>query len=122
MIGGVAESAGDTAGPVLRAARRDDVPQLMRLAREFYDEDGFATTDAELARNFAALFDARDSAHICLAVEDGTGIGFALTTTNLILESGVVAELQDLYVMPAHRRRGVATSLVDDAVRWAKAQ
>ena len=113
----------DAAAPaLLRAARLGDLPELMRLARAFYDEDGFATSDAELGRNFRALLAARTSARICLALHDGSAVGFALTTSRLILESGVVAELQDLYVMPAHRRRGVATSLVDDAIGWARAQ
>jgi aminoglycoside 6'-N-acetyltransferase I len=105
----------------LRAAARADLPDLLRLAREFYDEDGFATSDAELDRNFRALL-AAPAAHTCLAVDAGSVIGFALTTSQLVLESGVVAELQDLYVMPSCRRRGVAGRLIDDATRWAKAQ
>jgi aminoglycoside 6'-N-acetyltransferase I len=108
--------------PRLRTARLDDLPELLRLAREFYDEDGFATTDDELQKNFRALFAAPASAHICLAVAGDSGIGFALTTTELILESGVVAELQDLYVIPAYRGTGLGKRLIDDAQRWAKDQ
>jgi len=103
----------------LRAAVVEDLPELLRLAREFYDEDGFATSDADLERNFRALL-AAASAHTVLAVRDGAAVGFALSTSQLILESGLVAELQDLYVMPAHRRQGVAALLVDDSIRWAK--
>jgi len=105
----------------LRAAAAEDLPELLRLAREFYDEDGFATSDADLERNFRALL-AAPSAHTVLAVRDGAGVGFALTTSQLVLESGLVAELQDLYVLPAHRRKGVAGLLVDDSIRWAKSQ
>ena len=64
----------------------------------------------------------RSTAHTCLAVDGGSAVGFALTTSQLVLESGVVAELQDLYVMPAYRRQGVAGRLIDDATRWAQAQ
>lgn len=122
MIGGVAALSDTAAAPLLRAARLDDLPELMRLAREFYDEDGFATSDAELDSNFRALLAAGTGARICLALRDGSAIGFALTTSRVILESGIVAELQDLYVMSAHRRRGVAANLLDDAIGWAKAQ
>jgi aminoglycoside 6'-N-acetyltransferase I len=104
----------------LRSADLDDLPDLLRLAREFYDEDGFATSDEELARNFRALFAAEAGAHICLAIVDGSAVGFGLTTTDLILESGLVAELQDLYVMPAHRGTGVGARLMQDAQRWAR--
>jgi aminoglycoside 6'-N-acetyltransferase I len=113
----------DSAGSMaeLRPAGPDDLPELLRLTREFYDEDGFATSDAELERNFRALL-AAPSAHTALAVRDGSRVGFALTTAALILESGLVAELQDLYVMPAHRRQGIAGRLIEDSVRWAREQ
>src|SRR5690242_8370160 len=91
------------------------------MARAFYDEDGFTTTDAELVNNFEVLLDA-DNAHVALALVDGSVTGFALSTTALILESGWVAELQDLYVAPAARTGGVGTALVEDAERWARSQ
>jgi aminoglycoside 6'-N-acetyltransferase I len=107
---------------VLRIAHIDDLPELLRLAREFYDEDGFVTSDGELDRNFRTLLAAESSAHICLAIKHASAIGFALTTTDVILESGLVAELQDLYVMPAHRGTGVGALLMEDAKEWAKGQ
>ncbi len=39
---------------------------LVGLARAFYDEDGFTTTDAELARNLDVLLRA-DNAHVAIA-------------------------------------------------------
>lgn len=103
----------------LRPAEPRDLPDLLRLTRAFYDEDGFTTSDAELRRNFAALLNAPD-AHIAVAVAEQHLCGFALTTCRMILESGLVAELQDLYTEPAHRRHGVASALVGDAERWAR--
>lgn len=105
----------------IRPATLADLETLLRLARAFYDEDGFATTDAELSRNFELLLRA-DSAHLVLAAVDGAVGAFALTTTALILESGLVAELQDLYVAPSARRAGVGTALIEDAASWAGAQ
>jgi aminoglycoside 6'-N-acetyltransferase I len=105
----------------IRAATRADLSDLLALARAFYDEDGFTTTDAELERNFAALLESGD-AHTAVAVRDGHVVGFALTTTRLILESGVVAELQDLYVTPDARSGGIGSALIADATRWARSQ
>ncbi len=45
-----------------------------------------------------------------------------MSTTAFILESGLVAELQDLYVVPAARGHGVGTALIEDAARWARAE
>jgi aminoglycoside 6'-N-acetyltransferase I len=120
IIGGMAASTHPAVQ--LRTARLDDLSELLRLAREFYDEDGFTTSDDELELNFRALFAAPDSAHICLAGDGESPVGFALTTTALILESGLVAELQDLYVMPSHRGGGLGAQLMQEAEQWAKGQ
>lgn len=106
----------------LRAARPDDLAELVRLARAFYDEDGFTTSDADLDRNFRALFAIDDRAHIAIAELGNRAIGFALTTAQLVLESGLVAELQDLYVEPENRRGGLGAALIEDAARWARSQ
>ena len=105
----------------LRVATPDDMGVLLDLARAFYDEDGFATTTAELARNFRVLLRA-DDAHVVIATEDGSVSGFALSTTAFILESGLVAELQDLYVVPDARGCGIGTRLIEDAAQWARAR
>jgi aminoglycoside 6'-N-acetyltransferase I len=105
----------------LRAAGPGDLTMLVELARAFYDEDGFSTTNDELAANFRTLLTAADS-HVVIATVAENVCGFALTTTAFILESGLVAELQDLYVDPTLRGRGVATALIEDAAEWARAQ
>ncbi|HKC28536.1 MAG TPA: GNAT family N-acetyltransferase [Jatrophihabitans sp.] len=118
----MAAPSNTAANPFIRAAQVDDLPELLRLARAFYDEDGFTTSTAQLEANFRVLFADTDDAQISVAVCGGRSVGFALTTSRMILESGVVAELQDLYVEPAHRQRGIGTLLVDDAARWARAR
>jgi aminoglycoside 6'-N-acetyltransferase I len=105
----------------LRNATYDDREVLVRMARAFYDEDGFTTTDEELASNFDVLLHA-DDAHLVLAAVAGSVAGFALTTTAFILESGLVAELQDLYVVPAARSAGVGAALIEDAAEWARSR
>ena len=103
----------------LRVAGQRELGVLLELARAFYAEDGFATPEAELARNLGVLLRA-DDAHLVLARVDGSPVGFALSTTAFILESGLVVELQDLYVAPAARATGIGTALIEDAARWAR--
>jgi aminoglycoside 6'-N-acetyltransferase I len=105
----------------IRAATADDIGVLVELARAFYDEDGFTTGNEELRQNFTVLVPA-DNAHLVLATEDDVAVGFALTTTAFILESGLVAELQDLYVTPEARAGGTGSALIEDAVQWAHAR
>jgi aminoglycoside 6'-N-acetyltransferase I len=106
--------------PVLRAASSDDLASLVRLTRAFYDEDGFATTDDDIRVRLEHFLTARDS-RIAVAGDIGAPYAFALTTIQLVLESGLVAEIQDLFVDPAHRRSGLANALIEDAASWARA-
>jgi GNAT superfamily N-acetyltransferase len=103
----------------LRPATQDDVAALVDLVAAFYEEDGFMTEHAVLRGRLAALL-AQPSASLTLAVTSDAPVGFALTTVRLVLESGLVAELQDLYVRPEQRGRGVGSALVADAARWAR--
>ncbi|HTW20171.1 MAG TPA: GNAT family N-acetyltransferase [Mycobacteriales bacterium] len=106
---------------MLRPATEADLADLVRLARAFYDEDGFRTGDDDLRARFGVLLHDSD-ANITVATESGATVGFALTTTRLILESGLAAELQDLYVRPEHRRQGIGAALIGDAEQWARAR
>jgi aminoglycoside 6'-N-acetyltransferase I len=49
----------------------------------------------------------------------GTVVAFAISTSSYGLESGLIAELEDLYVAPAARRRGLAGELIEDSAAWA---
>jgi aminoglycoside 6'-N-acetyltransferase I len=98
----------------IRNALPADLDDLVRLALAFYAESGFSTPAAELRHNLARLL---DSEWASVRVVDGTGstgsiAAFAVTTAVLSLESGVCAELQDMYVSPEHRRTGIARALV----------
>lgn len=105
---------------ILRGATDDDLPAVAGLTADFYAEDGFAAVHPATleARLRAFLNDPR--AGLTVAVTTDAIVGFALSTMRLILESGLVAELQDLYVRPDHRRSGAGSALVTDAARWAR--
>lgn len=104
----------------LRGATEHDLPAVADLTTAFYAEDGFAvvhpaTLEARL-RTFLNLPDA----NVTVAVTSDAVVGFALSTIRLILESGPVAELQDLYVVPHYRGMGVGSALAAGAARWAR--
>jgi aminoglycoside 6'-N-acetyltransferase I len=109
------------AGLVLTSASIDDLPDLVRLTRAFYDEDGFGASDEDIQRRFERFLVGED-ARVMVARRDEVSCGFALTTIRLILESGLVAEIQDLFVDPAHRRNGIASALIEDAAVWARSR
>ena len=61
-------------------------------------------------------------AHVVVYEFDGRLQAFAITTKSFGLENGPIAELEDIYVSPAYRRRGVAELLINDAADWAGRQ
>jgi len=113
----------DSHGPesiALREAAVEDLPRLVQLTRDFYAEDGFSAAENDLIARFGTFLSQSD-ANVTVATTPLAIVGFALTTMRLILESGIVAELQDLYVQREHRGKGIGTMLIREAARWARA-
>lgn len=105
----------------IRTAGPGDLPDLLSLAVAFYAEDGFTTSRDDLRANLAHLV-ASPAARVAVSEAEGRVVAFAITTTSFGLESGLIAELEDLYVVPEARRRGEAERLIDDSLRWAAGQ
>ena len=102
----------------LRVAEPADREAILSLAVDFYAEDGFATPRERLAEHLTHLL-VSAAAHAAVIEEGGQIVAFALSTSSYGLESGLIAELEDLYVAPASRRRGLAGELIEDSARWA---
>src|ERR1043165_3743064 len=53
---------------------------------------------------------------LLLAESDGQAVGIAYVATILSIEhAGVVGWLEELYVLPEHRQKGIGTALLDAA-------
>jgi len=102
----------------LRTARASDLGAILELAVAFYAEDGFSTPRSQLEKHLRHLL-VSDAAHAAVVEEDGEIVAFGISTSSYGLESGLVAELEDLYVVPEARRRGLAGELIEDAAGWA---
>ena len=103
----------------LRTATTGDLDVLLGLAVAFYREDGFGTSRAALARHLRVLV-GDDRARVAVGLDDGGRVvAFGITTTTFGLENGLIAELEDLYVDPSSRRRGLARALIEDSAAWA---
>lgn len=95
----------------------DAEPAFALLAR-FYAEEGFDTPAGNLRRNLEAfLLD--EGCWVALARRDGQAVGLATVSTARSTEDGLLAEIQDLYVLPEARGAGVARTLVDAALEWS---
>jgi GNAT superfamily N-acetyltransferase len=109
-------------GHGVRDARLGELSTLLDLAAAFYAEDGFTTPVWQLRENLLVLLDS-DSARVAVVCgHENEIVGFAITTLSFGLEYGRLAELEDLFVVPAHRRAGIGRALIDDSADWARSR
>ena len=114
---------------VLREAVAEDLDVICELIEELAAYERLAHEVAyDRERMSAELFGVTPAAHVTLAVaHDGSVAGMALwfrTFSTFLGRSGIW--LEDLFVRPAHRRRGVASALIghlrtltDGRLEWA---
>ncbi|GAA1842823.1 GNAT family N-acetyltransferase [Microlunatus capsulatus] len=100
--------------PALRPARSDDVDRIHQLVVDLatYERaaDQVRATPEQLRR---ALFGPSPAVHALVAEVDGVVVGFALWFLSFSTWEGVHGVyLEDLYVEPAHRGRGLGRALL----------
>jgi GNAT superfamily N-acetyltransferase len=105
----------------IRSANTSDIDDLTILFREFFDEDGIDTPSETIAKNLIAML-ADDRACFFVSESDGQIAGFSSGSLTCGVEFGCAAELEDLYVRPQYRGRGLAGPLVSAVLDWAADQ
>jgi len=105
----------------IRIARPEDSPLVLQLIRELADYEKLSeqvvATEAQVKET---LFGPRPAAECLIAEADGQPAGFALFFPNystFLARPGIY--LEDLFVTPAFRRRGVGRALFSHVARLA---
>jgi GNAT superfamily N-acetyltransferase len=92
-----------------RPATAADIPALVSLMEEFYAEASFPLDRAWAGASFEALFREPSRGAVWLLLDAGRVAGHVVLTTRFSMEhGGLDAFIDDLFVRPAHRRRGLA--------------
>ncbi len=99
---------------LIRAARRADTGEILRLIRELavYEKLEHMAVGTEPMLS-GALFGARPSCEALIAEIDGRAVGFALhfaTFSTFLCKPGIY--LEDLFVEPGHRGLGIGKALL----------
>ena len=105
---------GDAVAFDIRPAQREDVPAIHAMIRALAEYEKLAhLCVATLADLDAALFGPRPAAEALIARRNGEPAAFALFLHNYSTFLGRRGLwLEDLFVLPAHRRQGCANALL----------
>jgi len=94
----------------MRHATADDIPLLVSLMAEFYAEGGYQLDRAHAAAAFAEIIADERLGSVWLIQADHEDVGHVVLTLRYAMEyGGLIACLDDLYVRPQWRNRGLST-------------
>jgi len=106
--------------PVFRFAVREDVPLILAFIKKLAEYEKMiseVTATTELIEYW--LFD-KQTAEVLFAVIDGKEVGFALYFNNFSTFLGKAGlYLEDIFVLPEYRRRGIGKALLAKLARIA---
>jgi ribosomal protein S18 acetylase RimI-like enzyme len=95
----------------VRLATVADIDVLVDLMRDFYGESNFPLDAAWASQSFADLLAEPAAGAIWLIDVDGRPVGHVVLSIRYAMEyGGLIGYIDDLYVRPAHRRRGAASA------------
>jgi ribosomal protein S18 acetylase RimI-like enzyme len=91
-----------------RHATLDDIPALVELMREFYAEADYPLDKQWAAASFSALLRDDSRGAVWIAFDDSEPAGYVVLTVRFSMEyGGLDAFIDDLFIRPAYRRRGL---------------
>jgi GNAT superfamily N-acetyltransferase len=97
----------------MRQARLKDIPVLIELMSSFYAESGYDLNHQHAEKAFATLVANEKLGYVWLIDEDGKQAGYLVVTFRFGMEyGGMIAYLDDLYIIPEHRNRGLSTTML----------
>ncbi|RVU34764.1 GNAT family N-acetyltransferase [Hwanghaeella grinnelliae] len=104
---------------MIRRATAQDVPTLANLYARFYAEDAIDVSVDRIRKNLGAMV-LDERAAIWVVEHDGNIVGFSSASLTLGIEFGWASEIEDLYVLPEHRGKGLAKRLFQTAIDWSE--
>ncbi|MGJ4729202.1 GNAT family N-acetyltransferase [Luteimonas sp. SDU101] len=107
----------------LRPVQPDEMPRLLGMLRSFYAEDRIPLDEARVRRGFDQLLADPSLGALLFAEAEGECIGYLVLGWCFSIEQGGRHVLVDeLYLAPAARGRGLGGALLSAACDWARGQ
>ncbi len=102
----------------MREARRDDVAVLVTMMAELYAEAGYVLDRLEAHQSFATLLAEPHLGHVWLVEAGDELAGYVVVTLVFAMEhGGATAVVDDFFVRPSWRGRGLGTAALAHVCR-----
>jgi GNAT superfamily N-acetyltransferase len=99
----------------MRRATTNDIPVLLGLMDEFYAESGYHLDHELAACAFGAILADERLGYVWIIQTEHQDVGHLVMTLRYGMEyGGLIACLDDLYVRPAYRNRGLSTAALTE--------
>jgi GNAT superfamily N-acetyltransferase len=106
--------------PTITPASLDDLPLLLPLLHDFYTHEKIPFTPHQLTA-LTHLLATPTLGQVFLLRENDTPLGYFVLTFGYSLErAGHTALLDELYILPTHRNRGLGTAALHAALAAAR--
>lgn len=110
------------AAPIdVRQVGIDEFDEALYLLERFFREEGFDTPAEAMRPSLRAMIAGPGSAVFAARLE-GRAVGVATVATAVGIEYGRSAEIDDLYVLPQARGRGIAGALIEAVCGWCRGE
>ena len=97
-----------------RKATLEDIPALVDLMQEFYAAANYPLDRQWAAAGFSALLQDYSRGAVWVVSHDSEPAGYVVLTTRFSMEyGGLDAFIDDLFIRPAYRRRGLGRAALD---------
>jgi diamine N-acetyltransferase len=105
----------DVVEPVIQlsVARQKDMQIILPLVQEFYQHFGYPYDESQKRRVLKELLHNPSFGRMLLIAHDGNPIGYVLLTFSFSLEfNGSVAFIDELFLGPADRQKGIGSGVL----------
>ena len=103
---------------VIRLATLTDVDVLVRLMQHLRAEASLTISERAASRAFEALLDDSRVGQVWMIEQDGHPAGFVVLTVGFSMEyGGLRGFIDDFYVAPLYRRRGLGHAALEEVKR-----
>jgi GNAT superfamily N-acetyltransferase len=106
----------------MRRAGPEDISLLVQLMDDFYAEGGYRLDRARATDAFAAVISDERLGYVWIIQAGQVSAGHVVVTVKYAMEyGGLIACLDDLYVGPQWRNRGLATASLQEVREFCRA-